>query len=70
MLKSMTPYQLDGYLKSNAKCMAGYKKAFYYYMKDVLNEKNIKLKDSVKCRMKNQSQKIGSVEPFNCKYCL
>lgn len=45
MLKGMTPHQLDGYLKSNAKYMAGDKKAFYYYMKDVLNEKNIKLKD-------------------------
>ena len=45
MLKDIRPDQLDGYLKSNAKYMSGDKKAFYYYMKDVLSEKNIKLKD-------------------------
>ena len=41
----MKPDQLDSYLKDNSKYMADEKKAFYYYMKDVLDEKNIKLKD-------------------------
>lgn len=45
MLKSLSPDQLDGYLKTNAKYLADDKKAFYYYMKNVLSEKNIKLKD-------------------------
>ena len=41
----MKPDQLESYLKDNSKYMADEKKAFYYYMKDVLDEKNIKLKD-------------------------
>ena len=41
----MKPDQLDSYLKDNSKYMADEKKAFYYYMKDILDEKNIKLKD-------------------------
>ncbi len=41
----MKPDQLDSYLKDNSKYMADDKKAFYYYFKDVLDEKNIKLKD-------------------------
>jgi hypothetical protein len=45
LLENMKPDQLDNYLKDNSKYMADDKKAFYYYMKDVLDEKNIKLKD-------------------------
>ena len=45
LLESMRPDQLNAYLKDNRKYMADDKKAFYYYMKDVLDEKNIKLKD-------------------------
>ncbi len=45
LLENMKPDQLDEYLKNNSKYMADEKKAFYYYMKDVLDEKNIKLKD-------------------------
>lgn len=41
----MKPDQLDTYFKDNSKYLAEEKKAFYYYMKDVLDEKNIKLKD-------------------------
>ena len=45
LLENMKPDQFDSYLKDNSKYMADEKKAFYYYMKDVLDEKNIKLKD-------------------------
>ena len=45
LLENMKPNQLNEYLKNNSKYMADEKKAFYYYMKDVLDEKNIKLKD-------------------------
>ncbi|WP_022762808.1 hypothetical protein [Butyrivibrio sp. AD3002] len=45
ILENMRPDQLDSYLKDNSKYMADNKKAFYYYMKDILDEKNIKLKD-------------------------
>lgn len=45
LLENMKPDQLDAYLKDNSKYMADDKKAFYYYIKDVLEEKNIKLKD-------------------------
>lgn len=45
LLENMKPDQLESYLKDNSKYMADEKKAFYYYMKDVLDEKNIKLKD-------------------------
>lgn len=45
ILKSTHPEQLDAYLKDNKRYMADEKKAFYYYMKDVLDEKGIKLKD-------------------------
>ena len=45
LLENMKPDQLDSYLKDNSKYMADEKKAFYYYMKDVLDEKDIKLKD-------------------------
>ncbi|MCR5106940.1 MAG: hypothetical protein K6B28_02145 [Lachnospiraceae bacterium] len=45
MLKDIKPEQVDEYLKANRKYLADDEKAFYYYMKDVLDEKNIKLKD-------------------------
>ena len=45
LLENMKPDQLDAYFKGNERYMADAKKAFYYYMKDVLDEKNIKLKD-------------------------
>ena len=39
LLENMKPDQLDSYLKDNSKYMADEKKAFYYYMKDVLDER-------------------------------
>ena len=45
LLENMKPDQLDSYFKDNVRYMADDKKAFYYYMKDVLDEKRIKLKD-------------------------
>ncbi len=45
ILSKAKPDQLNQYLKENKKYMADSKKGFYYYMKDVLCEKNIKLKD-------------------------
>ena len=45
LLENMRPEQLDAYYKDNEKYLADGKKGFYYYMKDVLYEKNIKLKD-------------------------
>ena len=45
LLENMKPHQLETYFKDNEKYLADEKKAFYYYMKDVLDEKNIKLKD-------------------------
>ncbi len=45
ILENMKPDQLGSYLKDNSKYMAEGKKAFYYYFKDVLDEKNIMLKD-------------------------
>lgn len=45
MLENMKPDELDTYFMDNSKYMAYGGKAFYYYMKDVLDEKNIKLKD-------------------------
>ncbi len=45
LLENMKPDQIDGYLKDNRPYMAGDKKSFYYYMKDVLEKKNIRLKD-------------------------
>jgi hypothetical protein len=45
LLENMKPDQLERYFKENRKYLADEKKAFYYYMKDTLAEKNIKLKD-------------------------
>ena len=45
LLSNTKPCQLNDYLEKNEAYMADDKKAFYYYMKDVLSEKNIRLKD-------------------------
>ena len=45
LLVDMKPDRLKHYFKDNEKYLADEKKAFYYYMKDVLDEKDIKLKD-------------------------
>ncbi len=45
MLKNAGPEQIGGYLKDNKDYLADEKKAFYYYVKDVLYEKGIMLKD-------------------------
>ncbi len=45
VLENMKPDQLKVYFKDNSKYMADEEKAFYYYMKDVLEEKNVKMKD-------------------------
>ena len=45
LLENVKPTGLETYLKDNEKYMADEKKAFYYYMKDVLDKRNIKLKD-------------------------
>ncbi len=45
LLENMQPNQLDAYLQENQKYMALGEKAFYYYFKDTLEAKRIKLKD-------------------------
>ena len=45
ILEKTHPEQLDTYFKENRAYLADEKKGFYYYMKDVLAEKKIKLKD-------------------------
>ena len=45
LLENMKPEELDSYFKENRAFLADDKKAFYYYMRNVLDEKNIKLKD-------------------------
>ena len=45
LLDNMKPGQLTGYLKENRQYLADAEKAFYYYMKDILFEKHIRLKD-------------------------
>ncbi len=45
ILENTHPGQLSDYLKENSRYMADGKKGFYFYFKDVLDEKNIKLKD-------------------------
>ena len=45
MLENTRPEGLDTFLKENSRYMADAEKAFYYYMKDIIDEKNIKLKD-------------------------
>ena len=45
MLENTHPEDLSSFLKENSRYMADDKKGFYYYFKDVLYEKKIKLKD-------------------------
>lgn len=45
ILKEMKPGQLDVFYKENNRHMVDEKKAFYYYVKDVVESKNIRLKD-------------------------
>ena len=45
ILENTHPDQLSAFLKEHSRYMADDKKGFYYYFKDVLDEKNIKLKD-------------------------
>ena len=45
ILESVRPEQINIYYKNNRQYMAEGKKTFYYYMKDVLESKNILLKD-------------------------
>ncbi len=45
ILAGVRPEQIGDYYKDNRVYMAEGKKAFYYYMKDVLDSKNILLKD-------------------------
>ena len=45
LISDIKPGQLDAYLKENKSYMRDAKKAFYYYMKDTLEEKGIRLKD-------------------------
>ena len=45
LLNDMQPDQLATYYKDNDQYMADDKKAFYYYMKDVVESKNIYFKD-------------------------
>ena len=45
MLKEARPKDIDGYLKDNRDYLALGDKAFYYYMKDTIEEKNMRLKE-------------------------
>ncbi len=45
LLERTKPAQLDAYLKDNAEYLTKGKKSFYYYFKDVLDEKNVRLDD-------------------------
>ena len=44
-LENTKPGQLAGYYRENGKYMPDEKKGFYYYMKDVIESKNILLKE-------------------------
>lgn len=45
LLSKMKPEELDGFFMDNTKELADDKKAFYYYMKNTLEDKRIRLKD-------------------------
>lgn len=45
ILENTKPGELGAFLKENEKYLADEKKAFYYYFKDVLDEKSIKLSE-------------------------
>lgn len=44
-LSNVKPKNIDDYFKDNSRFLADEKKAFYYYMKDTIEDKNILLKD-------------------------
>lgn len=45
ILENTKPGQIEGYLKDNRACLADKKKGFYYYFKEIVEKKGIKLKD-------------------------
>ena len=45
LLENMKPDQLKDYIRDNVKNRANDKRGFYYFFKDALDEKGIKLKD-------------------------
>ena len=45
MLDGVSPKKLDDYFKANREYLANGEKAFYYYMKDVIESKHLLLKD-------------------------
>lgn len=45
LLEGMKPGQLDAYLRENSAFLTDGPKGFYYYFRNVLDEKNIKLMD-------------------------
>jgi len=45
LLETMKPNQLPEFLQENKRYMADEKKAFYYYMKDITESKNVLFKD-------------------------
>lgn len=64
ILENTHPDQIGRYLQENRNSMADDKKAFYYYMKDTLDEKKIKLKDiySIAGVTESYGSKIISME--------
>ena len=57
-LEQTKPEQLAGYFKENNKYMPDEKKGFYYYMKDVIDSKNKRMKDIY--RDSGTPEKFGS----------
>lgn len=45
LLENTKISQLDGYINENRQYLADAEKTFYYYMKEILDQKHIKLKD-------------------------
>ncbi|MBR6151884.1 MAG: hypothetical protein IKQ25_11425 [Lachnospiraceae bacterium] len=45
LLQNIKPDQLEKYIKENRQYLADDQKEFYYYVKDILDKKRIKLKD-------------------------
>ncbi len=58
ILENTKPEQISRYYSENGKYLADEKKAFYYYMKNVVDDKNIKLKDLYKAA--DLSESYGS----------
>ncbi len=65
-LENTKPEQLAGYYKENDKYMPDDEKGFYYYMKDVIESKNILLKDIY--LQAGVSEKYGSKILFGEKH--